>query len=142
SFELTVEGETLTLAPDDVLMEANSPEGYAVAESEGVLVALVTATTPELEREGVARELVRVINDARKAANLEITDRITATVQPSGPDHLEPVLAEYGAFIKEETLCDFLHIAAPLPEAYTLKVEFETVMFTDKAFAVGVQKHA
>lgn len=125
TFDLTVDGATLTLAPDDVLMEATSPEGYAVAEGDGVLVALVTSLTDELRREGVAREIVRNLNDARKAADLAITDRITATLEPKASLKLEQVLAEHGEYIKGETLCDYLHIAAPVAGAYTADMELD-----------------
>ena len=125
SFELVVEGETLTLTPDDVLMEATSPEGYAVAENAGVLVALVTTLTDELRREGVAREVVRNLNDARKAADFAITDRINATLYPSDGLDLSQVLAEHGNYIKDETLCDDLSIASPHNEAYTSSFELD-----------------
>ncbi|MGH7263705.1 MAG: isoleucine--tRNA ligase, partial [Candidatus Rokuibacteriota bacterium] len=65
---LTVDGRALTLSPDEVLVEAASPEGYAVAEDRGILVALDTTLTEELRREGLARELVRHVQDARKNA--------------------------------------------------------------------------
>ena len=135
AFDLLVAGETLTLAPDDVLMEATSPAGYAVAETDGVLVALVTTLTDELKREGVAREIIRNLNDARKAADLAITDRITATLQPFADMHLAQVLAEHGDYIKGETLCDFLHIAAPVADAYTAQMELD-----DGPVTVGVRK--
>ncbi|MBA3470303.1 MAG: isoleucine--tRNA ligase [Herpetosiphonaceae bacterium] len=135
AFDLTVDGVTLTLAAEDVLMEATSPEGYTVAESEGVLVALVTTITDELRREGVAREIVRSLNDARKSADLAITDRIVATLEPKESLHLAEVLAEHGAYIKAETLCDFLHIAAPVTDAHITELKLDTGLVT-----VGVKK--
>jgi isoleucyl-tRNA synthetase len=55
-----------------------------VATEGGVTVALELDLTPELRREGVARELVRLVQDARKAAGLEIADRIELSVESSG----------------------------------------------------------
>ncbi len=126
SFDIAVAGETLTLEPDDVLMEATSPEGYAVAEGDGVLVALVTTLTDELRREGLAREIVRNLNDARKAADLQLTDRISATLQPSAEVDLSPVLAEYADYIKSETLCGDLALGAPGSDAYTSEMSLES----------------
>ncbi len=123
SFEVEVEGQTLTLAADDVLMEASSPEGYAVAEGEGLLVALVTTLTDELLREGIAREIVRNLNDARKAADLAITDKINATLGTEVD--LAAVVAEYGEYIKAETLCEVLNVGDASADHHTSSMELE-----------------
>lgn len=123
SFEVEVEGQTLTLAADDVLMEASSPEGYAVAEGEGLLVALVTTLTDELLREGIAREIVRNLNDARKAADLAITDKINATL--GSEVDLAAVVAEYADYIKAETLCESLSVGDPSANQHTSTMELE-----------------
>lgn len=123
SFEVVVEGEPLTLAADDVLMEASSPEGYAVAEGEGLLVALVTTLTEELLREGIAREIVRNLNDARKAADLAITDRINATLGTEVD--LAAVVAEYAEYIKAETLCEVLSVGDANADHHTSSMELE-----------------
>ncbi|MBM7842954.1 isoleucine--tRNA ligase [Herpetosiphon giganteus] len=123
SFEVEVEGQTLTLAADDVLMEASSPEGYAVAEGEGLLVALVTTLTDELLREGIAREIVRNLNDARKAADLAITDKINATL--GSEVDLAAVVAEYGDYIKGETLCENLSVGDASANQHTSTMELE-----------------
>jgi isoleucyl-tRNA synthetase len=73
-----------------------------VASEGGVTVALELEITPELRREGLARELVRMIQDARKEAGLQVTDRIVLGVETSG----EPAeaLAAHGEEIAAETL--------------------------------------
>ncbi|MGH2356151.1 MAG: isoleucine--tRNA ligase, partial [Chloroflexota bacterium] len=81
-FQVRVDGQTLSLEPNEVLIEASSPPGYAVAEADGLLVALNTTLTPDLVAEGQARDLVRFIQDARKAADLAISDRIAVSLQP------------------------------------------------------------
>ena len=68
--------EPLTFEPEDVLVETTSAEGYACAEEGGWLVGLDTTLTEALEREGLARELVRTVQEARKQAGLEVSDRI------------------------------------------------------------------
>jgi isoleucyl-tRNA synthetase len=124
AIKLTVDGQVLHLQPDEVLIQASSPQGYAVAEGSGLLVALNTTVTPELQREGTARDLVRLIQDARKGATLEITDRIDVTLQPKGID-LVPVLAGYEAYIRAETLANSLRLASPAEGAYTTTVDLE-----------------
>jgi isoleucyl-tRNA synthetase len=111
---LQVDGQTLELQPDEVLVETSSPDGYAVAEENGVLVALNTTLTPELRLEGAARDLVRVIQDARKDAGFEIADRIALRVSGIGAEHegvsVEALVEQYGAYIQHETLAEELSL--------------------------------
>jgi isoleucyl-tRNA synthetase len=81
-----------------------------VSELDGVaflgasdFIFLDTATTPELEAEGLARDLVRVIQDTRKAAGFEVSDRIRLSVTASSEDDLA-ALAEHATMIEAETL--------------------------------------
>ena len=78
AFELEVDGTTIRLEPDDVEVRATSHEEFALAEDGGVAVALDTRVDRELALEGLAREVIRVLNDRRKANGLEISDRIRA----------------------------------------------------------------
>lgn len=85
SVEIAADGEpAVTIAPDDVQLVHDVRSGLGVASEGGVTVALELEVTPDLRREGVARELVRMIQDARKAAGLEVTDRIELGVETSG----------------------------------------------------------
>ena len=68
------------------------------------LVVLDTAVTPELEAEGVARDLVRVVQQARRDAGLDVADRITLTVQ--APDEVVAAVRAHEAFVAGETLAD------------------------------------
>jgi len=96
------EEQAITIGPDDVQLVHDVRSGLGVASEGGVTVALELEVTPELRREGVARELVRMIQDARKAAGLEVTDRIALAVETSG----EPAeaLAAHREEIAAETL--------------------------------------
>jgi isoleucyl-tRNA synthetase len=98
----TDEEPAITIGPDDVQLVHDVRSGLGVASEAGVTVALELEVTPELRREGVARELVRMIQDARKAAGLEVTDRIELAVESSG----EPAeaLDTYREEIAAETL--------------------------------------
>ena len=78
SVDVTLEsGDTLTLAPEEVLVEAKQREGFAVVEDGGYAVALNKTVTPELKREGLLRDVVRFIQDGRKKADFQISDKIT-----------------------------------------------------------------
>jgi isoleucyl-tRNA synthetase len=100
--------------PQDLL--AMLPAGAALAEDEaGYAVGLDTNVTPELAGEGLARELVHRIQNLRKSAGFEISDRIVAYFQ--GWDRLRGVFAAHGAYVREETLADDLVESPPPPEA-------------------------
>ncbi|GAB4450007.1 MAG: isoleucine--tRNA ligase [Chloroflexi bacterium OHK40] len=122
---LTVDGVELELLADELLVESSAPEGYAVAESDGMIVALNTTVTPELRLEGAARDLVRSVQDARKSAGLAIADRIMLFLSaPGDGELLEQTLTAWGDYLRGETLATSLTVG-PAPEgAYVEEVEF------------------
>jgi isoleucyl-tRNA synthetase len=102
TFEIEAGGEKLELGGDDVLVETESAEGYACGEDGGYLTALDTSLDEDLVEEGLAREIVRSIQDARKQAGLEVSDRIVLGV--SGSDGIERALAKHRDYVMSETL--------------------------------------
>ena len=102
AFEVEVGAQRIAFDAEDVLVESTSAEGYACAEEGGYLVGLDTRLTPELEREGLARELVRTVQEARKQAGLEVSDRITLRVR--GSESVTAALGEHRDFLMGETL--------------------------------------
>jgi hypothetical protein len=66
----------VTLAADEVEIQATPRPGTAVAHDEGLVVVIDTELTPELRAEGDARELQRAIQDARKEAGVELDDEV------------------------------------------------------------------
>ncbi len=127
SIVLRVDCQPLELQAEEVLVETSSPEGYAVAEEGGVLVALDTTLTDELRLEGAARDLVRVIQDARKEAGFEIADRIKLYLSGLGAHHegvsLEQLVERHGDYVRSETLATELNVGAIPDDARQLKVE-------------------
>ncbi|MCB1067893.1 MAG: isoleucine--tRNA ligase [Simkania sp.] len=71
-----LEGESVTLTSDDVLIERQVKEGMVAATKEDVTIALDTSLTPELLEEGLMREIVNKLNTQRRSEGLEVTDRI------------------------------------------------------------------
>jgi len=102
-----------TLEPSEVLVSARERPGYAVAEEAGYTVALNTSITPELAREGLARELVRRLQELRKDAGFAISDRITIAYR--GDAEIANVFRTYHDYIAAETLA--LDIADSDPPA-------------------------
>ncbi|HEV3474635.1 MAG TPA: isoleucine--tRNA ligase [Actinomycetota bacterium] len=83
--ELVTSSGEVEVGPEDVELERESVGGWGVAAEGGLTVGLDLEITPELARDGMARELVRFIQDARKAAGLDIADRIELGVTAGGP---------------------------------------------------------
>ncbi len=102
NFAIEVEGKKITLGAEDVLIETSSAEGYACSEDGGYLTALDTTLNEELIREGIARELIRTVQEARKQAGLEVSDRIILGV--SGSAGVMASLAQYRDYLMAETL--------------------------------------
>lgn len=88
------------LTPEEMEIAYMGNEGFNIETEAGILAALSTALTPELLREGVARDLVRQIQELRKAADYRVDDRITVAL--IGAD--SELLAKFGDYIKAETL--------------------------------------
>ena len=76
TFTAEIGGASVELTEGDLLISAESAEGYVSASDKGITVALNTALTPELIEEGIERELVSKIQTMRKEAGFEVTDRI------------------------------------------------------------------
>jgi isoleucyl-tRNA synthetase len=78
------DGTAVAIAPGDVHLGHDARSGLGLASGGGLTVALDLEVTPELRREGIARELIRIVQDARKAAGLEVTDRIALAIETEG----------------------------------------------------------
>jgi isoleucyl-tRNA synthetase len=123
------------LEPEDILLEPLDAEGYATATESGYTVAVATTITPELADEGLARELVRRIQDLRREAGFDLSDRITAWYQGDGD--LVRVAERFGDYIRGETLATKLVAGSPPADAFSelQKVEGVEVM-------LGVRRNA
>jgi isoleucyl-tRNA synthetase len=92
----------LSLQPDEVLVQPVPREGLIVAGDGEIVVGLDTALTDDLIKEGLAREVVRRINDLRKAAGLGVSDRITTTF--TATPRLAEAIEAFASYVRNETL--------------------------------------
>jgi isoleucyl-tRNA synthetase len=101
-FALAVDGETIEIGPDDVEIRAVAHEELVLAEEGGYAVALDIGLDDDLRLEGLARELVRTLNDHRKAIDLDLSDRIQVTV--FSEDRVADAARVHGDWIAGEVL--------------------------------------
>ncbi|MGC1801017.1 MAG: isoleucine--tRNA ligase [Solirubrobacterales bacterium] len=99
---IQVDGKDHTLTADDINLVMEPLEGYQVEAEAGHAVALELDLDEELRREGLAREVVRAVQEARKQAGLEVSDRIS--LELGGDDELLAAAREHESYIAGETL--------------------------------------
>ena len=99
---LAADGTVFTLAGSDVLVTVESGEGWSAAEESGYAALVDTRIDDALHLEGVAREIVRRIQDLRREAALDVSDRIF--VAWKGDPIVGEALTVHGAYIAGEVL--------------------------------------
>ncbi len=135
--ELQVDGETVELAPEELLVQTQAVEGLAVASEHGVAVAVDAVLTPELRAEGLEREVVRRLQTMRKEAGFNVEDRITSYYQLDSPEgQLGQVMVNWSETICSETLSTALKNEPFPPDAYT-----EEHKIDGEALVLGVRKN-
>ncbi|MDO9446144.1 MAG: DUF5915 domain-containing protein, partial [Dehalococcoidia bacterium] len=112
-----------TLAGSDILVGVEATEGWAAAEESGYAALVDTTVTAELHAEGIARELVRRIQDLRRDAGLEVSDRIRVAYQSD--DLVRRVMAEHHDYISGETLALAIEDVTPPSNATRFEGEVE-----------------
>lgn len=99
---LVVDGETVVLSPEDVAVERQVRDGLVAANAGSITIALNTALTDELLKEGLAREIINKINTMRRDAGFAVTDRIAVKVEST--EQVMQCYKNYGEMINSETL--------------------------------------
>lgn len=135
SLRVDVDGEMIEVLPEEVEVRAQALGGFAVASEGPYLAALVTDLTPELVREGLAREFVRRVQDLRKSAELDIADRIRLYYRAT--PGLAAAVQDFRDYIMGETLAVEL-VAGPAPrEAFEASDRFDGEEMTVALVKVG-----
>lgn len=102
------DGTNLEIPLSELLVESQAAAGYASASAGGMTVALNTAVTPELAKEGFIREVIRCVQDLRKQLQLPIEKRIHLTVD--GEEEVRSWLGEYRTLLEQNVLLHTLTI--------------------------------
>ena len=102
ALNITIAGNIVTLSLEDVEITSQDIEGWLVANANGITVALDITISEELKKEGIARELVNRIQNLRKEAGFDVTDKIKVSVQKN--DKINQAILDNQEYIKSETL--------------------------------------
>ncbi len=113
--EVEIDGERVTIEPDEVVLTETPREGWAVHHDAGESIALDLTLTAELRRLGLARDVVRQVQEARKASGLAVSDRIVLQWSASG--ELRKAIVEHSATIGSEVLATTLTEGTETDEA-------------------------
>ena len=120
---ICINEKNITLELEDVEISSKDIEGWLVANEGSLTVALDVTITEELRKEGVARELVNRIQNARKDLGLEVTDKIKLTILDD--QNLQAAVSENKEYIMSETLTLKLVFIDELRNG--VEVEFDTI---------------
>ena len=115
---LNIDGKDHTLAGEDLLLSMEPVEGYQVEAESGHAVALALELDEALIKEGLSREIVHAVQQQRKNAGLEITDRISLTL--GGDEELLDAARGHQAWLSDEVLATSTGFDAPGGETVTI----------------------
>ncbi|MEO4007106.1 MULTISPECIES: isoleucine--tRNA ligase [unclassified Flavobacterium] len=120
---LVISEKSVNLTTEDVEISSQDIEGWLVANSGGITVALDITISDELRKEGIARELVNRIQNIRKDSGLEVTDKIKVHLQKDL--QLENAVSSNEDYIKAETLTETLIFEEQLNNG--IEIEFDDI---------------
>ncbi len=125
---LTVEGQPVEILSDDVEILSEDIPGWQVAVMGSLTVALDITLTPELMREGIAREVINRIQNIRKDKGFEVTDKITVRIQSHAG--MDEAVHQNIAYICSETLAQSFDIVDSVESAEKVPVEITETIST------------
>lgn len=129
--EVVINGKMFIFGAEDVEITSQDIEGWLVANSGNITVALDINITPELKKEGIARELVNRIQNVRKDSGLEVTDKIDVIIERDGT--VEDAVEQNIEYIKNETLAVNLDVAEEVNNGVEIHFdEIATKLFIKK----------
>ncbi|WP_321472186.1 class I tRNA ligase family protein [uncultured Paludibaculum sp.] len=118
TFPVHIGDEVVEVAQDEYFVFWEGPATLQCTEEGGTFLALDTTLTPELLQEGIARDFNRLVQDQRKALNLQISDRIAVRYQASA--RIADAVETHVEYLKGELLAESIRLETELPDAAAL----------------------
>ncbi|NDP26143.1 MAG: isoleucine--tRNA ligase [Flavobacterium sp.] len=123
SLSIVISGNSIILSLEEVEISSQDIEGWLVANSNGITVALDITISSALKQEGIARELVNRIQNIRKDSGFEVTNKIKVHLQKNS--ELEKAVSANEAYIKSETLTEILIFEDSISDG--IEIEFDEI---------------
>jgi isoleucyl-tRNA synthetase len=134
TLEVQINEKNITLERSDVELFFKDIEGWQVAQGSGMTVALDITLTPELKKEGIARELVNRIQNYRKDSGLEVIDQIEILLK--NEEQLEEAVSDNRKYILSETLAKKLEFVSTIENGTTIEFDdIKTELHIKKVFS-------
>ncbi len=134
SFTLSVNNEPVKIETSDAEVISEDIPGLLVANDGRLTVALDIEVSPELRKEGIAREFINRIQNIRKDSGFDVTDKIIVKIQSN--DLINDAVQDFADYIASQTLAKEVTIASDLNENNATKVDFDD----DLSLLVSVSK--
>jgi isoleucyl-tRNA synthetase len=136
---LTIDGKELELDDQDIQVRLSAKEGWAAAQGKSCVVALNTELTPELIRDGIAKDAIRLIQDLRKRRQCNYTDRISVQILVTD-QALADALTGHQELIAGETLSKEVQVQVVAAQSLdSLESSYEISELADERIAIGLQ---
>ena len=134
SFPLTVAGENILIESGDAEVISEDIPGWLVANEGSLTVALDIEVSPELRKEGIAREFINRIQNIRKDSGFDVTDKITVRIQPN--ELTDEAVRDYADYIASQTLATSVSVDPSVTPDGAQSVELDDSL----ALLVAVKK--
>jgi len=131
--EFEIENQKISIHLDDVEIRSEDIPGWLVANHDNISVALDVTITEELQKEGIARELVNRIQNLRKESGFEVTDKIYIYIESN--KEINSAVIEYQDYICEQTLGEDINILEKLEQNI-----FKNVEVNDLSISIAVER--
>jgi isoleucyl-tRNA synthetase len=135
---VVIDGKELELDGEDIQVRLSAKEGWAAAQGKSCVVALNTELTPELIRDGIAKDTIRLIQDLRKRRRCNYTDRIRISIVTTSSQLAEALKANLGLIQSETLATDFTVAVVPQGSIEIKDAVCELVELADEQIAVGL----
>jgi isoleucyl-tRNA synthetase len=133
---VVIDGKELELDGEDIQVRLSAKEGWAAAQGKSCVVALNTELTPELIRDGIAKDAIRLIQDLRKRRRCNYTDRIKISIFTTSSQLAEALNTNLGLIQSETLATDFAVAVVPQGSIDIKDGVCELVELADEQIAV------
>jgi len=114
--KITFDEAPLTIDPEEVVVTEVPRSGWVVESQRGLTIALDMEISPELAAEGVARDVVRLVQQARRDASLDVSDRIALTI--AAPAGILAAVSAHETFVASEVLAETVELTDSAQEGF------------------------